>query len=140
MSTHFLVGLGSRLKSVRTAAGLTQAEMAECLGIADRTYKFYELEKREMPFSTAMNFASQYKLDLNWLATGEGPQVSLTDPEITAAAAEAVISALGEKSLSLSAELMGKHIAYVRGHCMKSGEDPKQVAETLISLLPEQRD
>lgn len=140
MSTLFLVGLGSRLKSVRTGAGLTQAQMAERLGIADRTYKFYELEKREMPFSIAVNFASQYKLDLKWLATGEGQQASQTDPEITAAAAEAVISALKDRSLSLPAELVGKHIAYVRGQCLKSGEDPKQVADTLIGLLPEQRD
>lgn len=125
------------MKAVRTEARLTQADMAARLEIADRTYKFYELEKREIPFSTAVRFTELFNLNLTWLATGEGPRGSISEPDLTVAVVRAVFDALGEKMYSLPPELLAKQIAYVRDQSLKSGDNPSLVAATLISLLPD---
>lgn len=43
--------MGSRLKLRRRAAGLTQKESADLLGVSLSTYRFYEYDRVEMPFT-----------------------------------------------------------------------------------------
>ena len=66
MST-VLIGIGQRMLSVRSQLGYPQSKVAAILGIADKSYKNYELEKRELPLSIAVKFCEEFDKKLIWL-------------------------------------------------------------------------
>ena len=66
-----LSGIGHRILEVRKELGFIQSKMAVILEIADKTYKNYEQEKREIPLSVAVNFCEKFNVDLHWLIYGE---------------------------------------------------------------------
>ncbi|MEO0750895.1 MAG: helix-turn-helix transcriptional regulator [Pseudomonadota bacterium] len=60
--------IGERLRDIRSRHHLSQGEMALRLGLSDRAYKNYELEKRETPLAVAISICDDFGVDLNWLA------------------------------------------------------------------------
>ncbi len=56
--------------SVRSQLGYPQSKVAAILGIADKSYKNYELEKRELPLSVAVKFCDEFDKNLIWLVYG----------------------------------------------------------------------
>ena len=64
--------------SVRSQLGYPQSKVAAILGIADKSYKNYELEKRELPLSIAVKFCEEFDKNLMWLVYGSSvPDLSL---------------------------------------------------------------
>lgn len=65
------MGLGQRIRTARTAASLTQGELADCAGIT--TAAISNLETRDLGRSThVLEMAGCLGVDPNWLATGTG--------------------------------------------------------------------
>jgi transcriptional regulator with XRE-family HTH domain len=60
---------GHRLLTARKAAGMTQPQVAERLGMSQGTIA--ELEKKGQGSSRTIEFAALYGVDAGWLATGE---------------------------------------------------------------------
>ena len=65
-------GFGKRLKEARLAAGLKQGVVAKFLGLSQTALSDYEHGKRNPPRETIAILAERYKVNLNWLITGEG--------------------------------------------------------------------
>ena len=59
---------GERLKSLRTSKKLTQRNLAEVLGITDRTYQYYEVDRTNPPFPTLIAIANYFQVSLDYLA------------------------------------------------------------------------
>ena len=68
--SSILIGVGQRMLSVRSKLGYPQSKIAAILGIADKSYKNYELEKRELPLSIAVKFCEEFDENLAWLVYG----------------------------------------------------------------------
>lgn len=63
--------VGARLKTIRTAAKLSQSDMAEILRVSDKSYKLYELGQRGISVETAALIANEFSVELNWLVAGD---------------------------------------------------------------------
>ena len=60
--------MGSRLKVLREAAGLTQENLARAIGVTPTGYQKWEYGKRSFSFETAIKLAAALGVDLNVLA------------------------------------------------------------------------
>ncbi len=66
--------LGNRIREARNAAGLTQPQMAESLGLSLRTYQKYEEGSRRPPLDTLVNIALKLHVSTDWLlGIGDSP-------------------------------------------------------------------
>ncbi|WP_170349669.1 helix-turn-helix domain-containing protein [Ruegeria atlantica] len=66
----YLSSLGARIAIARNELGMSQAKMAEALGISLRAYQSYELGKRSIPVERLVELHRKYDVDLNWILLG----------------------------------------------------------------------
>lgn len=59
--------LSDRLKSLREESGYTQAQVAICCDITEKTYQNYELMTREPKLEILVRIADFYKVSLDYL-------------------------------------------------------------------------
>ena len=59
--------LGQKLKELRTAVGLTQTELAEKLGISDKSLHRYENEKSKPDFFALSKLATYFDVSADYL-------------------------------------------------------------------------
>lgn len=65
--------IGQRLKQAREQAGFeSAADAARFLGVREPTYSSHENGSRGIPLRRAQQYASAYKVNLDWLLTGRG--------------------------------------------------------------------
>lgn len=66
----YLTALGARLAITRNELGISQARMAEALGMSLRAYQSYELGKRSIPVEALVELHRQFQVDLSWVLLG----------------------------------------------------------------------
>ena len=66
----YLTALGARLAITRNELGISQAKMAEALGMSLRAYQSYELGKRSIPVEALVELHRQFQVDLSWVLLG----------------------------------------------------------------------
>lgn len=64
--------MNDRIRAVRKAANLTQAEFASRIGIKPNTVTSYETGLRIPSDTVIMSICREFNVDENWLRTGEG--------------------------------------------------------------------
>jgi len=67
--------IGRRLAHIRAFMGVSQTEMASRLGIALRTWQYYEQDQR-LPDAEVLMVFVRWGLNLDWVLMGAGPAVS----------------------------------------------------------------
>lgn len=77
--------LGDRLSMLRKAAGLSQSEIAEKLGISRSSYQYYERNERDLPASLLLKLCKLFDDDAHRILTGQpSPLVIRRIEEISA--------------------------------------------------------
>lgn len=66
----YLTALGARIAIARNEQALSQAKMAEALGMSLRAYQSYELGKRAIPVEALIKLHRQFNVDLSWILLG----------------------------------------------------------------------
>ena len=66
----YLSALGARIAIARNELSISQAKMAETLGISLRAYQSYELGKRSIPVEALVELNRKFDVDLNWVLLG----------------------------------------------------------------------
>ena len=61
-----------RIKELRCSMGLTQQQFADRLGLKRQTIAAYEVGNTEPSNATLLSICREYKVNENWLRTGEG--------------------------------------------------------------------
>jgi len=122
-----LSGIGLRLREIRKDNDLTQPVMAAAIDVSDRTYKYYEQEKREMPALAAVKISEAFAINLEWLLTGVGKAHKSNDPELAEACAIAVLTENEGRQADLPIAKLGKIIGFVAAQSAQTGETPAQV-------------
>ena len=56
-----------RLKSLRKRRGLSQAEVARAVFVAQNTYSYYENGKRDIPTATLVRLAELYGVSVDYI-------------------------------------------------------------------------
>ena len=64
--------LGERIRVIRKRLNLSQKKFAEILGISLITLQRYEKGEREPSSEVLVNIKQKFKVNMNWLLTGEG--------------------------------------------------------------------
>lgn len=101
---------GDRLEAARTAAGLTQDELARRLGVRDTTVRAWEADKVEPRANRLQMLAGMLNVSLRWLLTGEGDGVDAPDVAepltLNAQLALADMARLRAQMITLSQEML----------------------------------
>ncbi|UWR76538.1 helix-turn-helix domain-containing protein [Phaeobacter inhibens] len=98
-SEDLLVGVGARLAITRNEIGLSQADMAQVIGVSLRAYHSYEKGYRGLPIEALVALHEKFKSDVNWILLG-----------VKSARVEHDIEALQEFETSLDRYLAGQGI------------------------------
>lgn len=62
--------IGARLAICRSEIGVSQAAMAEAIGVSHRAYHSYEKGKRGVPVEALIKMQDKYEVDVAWLLLG----------------------------------------------------------------------
>jgi DNA-binding XRE family transcriptional regulator len=109
--------------------------MAATIDVSDRTYKYYEQEKRDLPAIAAVKLSEAFGVNLEWLLTGRGKVHKSDDPELAEACAIAVLSEADARVTNLPITKLGKIIGFVATQSAQTGESPAQVASHYFDTL-----
>ncbi|WP_282170674.1 helix-turn-helix domain-containing protein [Ruegeria atlantica] len=127
--------IGLRLLEIRKKYGFTQSVMAAKLDIADRTYKFYELGRREIPVGTATKFCELFDVDIEWLLLGDGHPVKPDQLRLVEEAALAVLSECDAMEQSLSNEKVAQLIGFVFEQSVQKATSPSDEAKAVVRIM-----
>lgn len=140
MQSHqeLFAAIGDRLTGRRNELGLSQAAMAEALGVSARAYHSYEKGKRGVPVEAAVALVEQFGGDLNWLLRGIRSTASEHDVEALEDFERALDAYLERERIALkhpkrSAIAARWYRSYLRGK-----EIPMEDVQTWIELLTEE--
>jgi transcriptional regulator with XRE-family HTH domain len=64
------VAMGARLAISRNELGLTQAGMAEAIGVSHRAYHSYEKGQRGLPVEALVALGDSFEIDIAWVLLG----------------------------------------------------------------------
>ncbi|WP_182417280.1 helix-turn-helix domain-containing protein [Bartonella sp. HY038] len=138
MST-LLNRIGDRLREARNKTGYTQAKIAAKLYIADRTYKFYELGRREIPISTALKFCEICAVAPEWLLLGNGVMDTINDVDIREKTIEALLDAMNAeitiKQKHIPAHQFAKQVSYIIRQSTEKNTSIEEEAKSLASII-----
>lgn len=127
--------IGSRLLKIRKTKGHSQAKTAAILDVSDRSYKSYELGKRDMTFSTATKFANGYDVSLDWLAFGEGEEELKRTDDVVLTVACRSYECINGNSNYVSSDQFKSYVRYIVDQSRKNGSDPIQETDNFFITL-----
>lgn len=130
-----LNGIGPRMLSVRNRLGYPQNKVAAILRISDKSYKNYELEKRELPLSIAVKFCEEFDQNLLWLVYGASVPDSEQSARLAAQTAKAVFEHLGSSSKTFSSTEVEKFTHYIFDQSLSKGTSPEGEAKLFFSAI-----
>lgn len=125
------------MASVRRELKLSQARAAAILEIAERSYKNYETEIRELPLSVARRFCEHFNQDLIWLIEGERRAASEKDIDLIGGTIEAVFVESKNRGIDLTPPKAKKIARFVYANCFQKGTAPEDEVASVFDLLIE---
>ncbi|MBY6115974.1 helix-turn-helix transcriptional regulator [Mameliella alba] len=126
------------MRAAREAAGHSQAKCAALIDVSERSYKSYELGKREPPLGRVVDFCKCLNVDLRWLILGE----ETFDNQSLVCLTERISSELFQHSeyTKMSPNKFGRLVRYVLEQCMAKGSQPDLEVKEVISIFGTERD
>ena len=133
--SSILIGVGQRMLSVRTKLGYPQSKIAAILGIADKSYKNYELEKRELPLSIAVKFCEEFDENLAWLVYGLAVPDSQRSAELAGETARAIFEHIKASDKEFSGAEIQKFAHYIFEQSLSKDASPQGEAKLFFSAI-----
>ena len=133
----YLSALGARIAIARNELGMSQAKLAEALGISLRAYQSYELGKRSIPVEALVEMHRKFDVDLNWILLGVEAVRMKHD---IAALEEFEVSLdryLTEQKITVKSEKRGAIVARWYQSHVEGREVPVDQVHTWIELVRE---
>ena len=121
--------------SVRSQLGYPQSKVAAILGIADKSYKNYELEKRELPLSIAVKFCEEFDKNLIWLVYGNSVPDTAQSALLAGETAQAVFEHADANDKSFSSAEIQKFSRYIFEQSLSKGTSPQSEAKLFFSAI-----
>ena len=120
---------------MRSQLGYPQSKVAAILGIADKSYKNYELEKRELPLSIAVKFCEEFDKNLIWLVYGNSVPGSEQSARLAGETAQAVFEHADANDKSFSSAEIQKFTQYIFEQSLSKGTSPQSEAKLFFSAI-----
>ncbi|WP_343503558.1 MULTISPECIES: helix-turn-helix domain-containing protein [Roseobacteraceae] len=122
-----------RLRKIREQSGFSQARCAAYLGVSERSYKSYELGKREPPLSVVISASERFEVSLGWLVLGTEWAIQ---EKVAALAGD--VSRVFHKTTSvdaMTAERFGRLVEYAVQQCIEKGTPAEIEVPRIIALF-----
>lgn len=132
---HVLSALGARLAIARNELGISQAKLAETLGISLRAYQSYELGKRSIPVEVLIEFYRKFEVDIRWILLGVEAVRMKHDLEALEEFEVALDRLLSESATRLKSEKRGAIAARWYRSFLEGKEIAMDDVHTWIELL-----
>ena len=120
---------------MRSQLGYPQNKVAAILGIADKSYKNYELEKRELPLSIAVKFCEEFDKNLMWLVYGSSVPDSEQSARLAGETAQAVFDHAQTTKKAFSSAEIQKFTHYIFEQALSKGTSPQSEAKLFFSAI-----
>lgn len=121
--------------SIRSQLGYAQSKVAAILGIADKFYKNYELEKRELPLSIAVKFCEEFDKNLIWLVYENSVPDNEQLARLAGETAQAVFEPADTNDKSFSSAEIQKFTRYIFKQSLSKGTSPQSEAKLFFSAI-----
>lgn len=121
--------------SIRSQLGYAQSKVAAILGIADKSYKNYEPEKRELPLSIAVKFCEEFNKNLIWLVYGNSLPDNEQSARLARETAQAVFEPADANDKSFSSAEIQKFTQYIFEQSLSKGTSPQSEAKLFFSAI-----
>ena len=121
--------------SIRSQLGYAQSKVAAILGIADKSYKNYEPEKRELPLSIAVKFCEEFNKNLIWLVYGNSLPDNEQSARLARETAQAVFEPADANDKSFSSAEIQKFTQYIFEQSLSKGTSPQSEAKLFFSAV-----
>lgn len=93
---------GDRLAAAREAAGLSQAGLAQRIGVKTRVIEHWEADAKEPRANRLQMLAGMLGVSLMWLLTGEGDGVDVSEADDDSAHVKGVLVEIRELRTAMS--------------------------------------
>jgi ribosome-binding protein aMBF1 (putative translation factor) len=94
---------GDRLAAAREAAGLSQSDLAQRLGVKTRVIEHWEADAKEPRANRLQMLAGMLGVSLMWLLTGEGDGVEMAEDGDDSAQVKGVLAEIRELRAAMTA-------------------------------------
>lgn len=129
--------VGARMRRLR--GDLSQDEFASRLGVHKETVGKYERDKMLPGSDVLTRLRQDWRVDINWLLTGEGEGAPVPMPELDSGALAGAIAAIEEllqrRAMILAPDKKGKLVALVYTQLTKAGGGGRLERGMLDALL-----
>lgn len=133
MST--LVGIGARMATTRNQQNISQARAAAMLEIADKTYKNYEHEKRDLPLPIAVKFCDRFDVSLEWLVYGQTSVPHDKTVVLVKETLEAIFREAQSRKSNLSPAKAAQIGGFIFANCVQKGSKPCEESGPVFDLI-----
>jgi DNA-binding XRE family transcriptional regulator len=130
-----VVGIGARMAAARAKKQASQVKAAAMLEIADKSYKNYEAEKRDLPLAVAVNFCEAFDVELEWLVYGTQAHAGEKTISVVAETIEALVSEAQVRKLVLTANRAAKIGSFIFRNCIQKGTSPKTETGPIFDIF-----
>jgi transcriptional regulator with XRE-family HTH domain len=132
-----LAEIGPRLALTRSEIGLSQAAMAEALGVSPRAYHSYEKGKRGIPVEALVALVDRFDIDISWLLIGAKSVRASHDFEALKRIENSLDGHLSEEGIKIKGEKRGAIIARWYQSHIEGREITDDDVHTWIELVRE---
>lgn len=109
--------------------------MAAAIDVSDRTYKYYEQEKRELPALAAIKICERFNINIEWLLTGKGRELKSDGPHLSEICSYAVMTEHKAHEVNLPIEKISKIIGFVVEQASQTNVPPAEIAKKYFDTL-----
>ena len=127
--------VGVRLLELRKELGFTQPVMAAKLDVADRTYKYYETGKRDLPASVAVKISVQFDVDLTWLFTGQGRKKKVDMSALLEATVLALLDLAEQHDVRLEKSKLARIARRAADQAIINNSSPQKEISEIFDLI-----
>lgn len=135
--SELFAAMGPRLAITRNEIGLSQAAMAEALGVSPRAYHSYEKGKRGVPVEALVAMIERFDVDVSWLLMGAKSVRASHDFEALKTIENSLDRHLAEEGIKIKSEKRGAIIARWYQSHIEGREIADDDVHTWIELVRE---
>ena len=129
--------IGARLAICRNEIGVSQAAMAEAIGVSHRAYHSYEKGKRGVPVEALVKMQGRYEIDVAWILLGTKSIRAGHDFDALKRISASLDKYLREEGIEIKSEKLGAIVARWYQSCLEGRDIREDDVHTWIELLRE---
>lgn len=107
------------------------------MDVSERSYKGYELGKREPSLISVINFCERFEVDCGWLVWGGNEPRTGSDAALALQVTDSIYTLLHDRGRRIGPRKFAYYSRIVLDNCRTNGTSPAEEATRLLPLIEE---